>query len=278
MSRPNKVKKLRLALMDDQTHDVIWVLRSHKALFIFEIIIGLVLLCAIIFSLVAFTPLRTLIPGYPDANSRKATIQTALKVDSLQNVVSRWELYSGNLLRIVEGQEPLMIDSLVSLAAKPEYTDEQLAQMHRQDSLLRAMVIEEEQFQQSRLVKHSSIESMHFFTPLKGAVSGAFEAVTHPYLEITAPDNSPVMSVLEGTVISTLWTDAEGYEIFVQHSGELVSIYRHAQKILVRKGDRLTAGAPIALVGQSGSLSRERFQFELWYKGEAVDPSKYIKF
>lgn len=278
MAKQNKVKKLRLALMDDETHDVLWVLRSHKALFVFEIVVTVVVLCAIIFSLIAFTPIRTLIPGYPDANSRKATIQTALKVDSLQSVVSRWELYSGNLLRIVEGQEPLKIDSLVSLASKPEYTDEELLNMRRQDSLLREMVIQEEQFQQSRQSKKLSIESMHFFTPLKGAVSHGYEVLTHPYLEITAPANSVVMAVLEGTVISTLWTDAEGYEIFIQHADDLVSVYRHTQKILVRKGDKLASGASIALVGESGSLAGDHLQFELWYKGEAIDPTKYIKF
>lgn len=278
MAKQNKVKKLRLALMDDETHDVLWVLRSPKALFVFEIVVTIVVLCAIIFSLIAFTPIRTLIPGYPDANSRKATIQTALKVDSLQSVVSRWELYSGNLLRIVEGQEPLRIDSLVSLASKPEYTDEELLNMRRQDSLLREMVIQEEQFQQSRQSKKLSIESMHFFTPLKGAVSHGYEVLTHPYLEITAPANSVVMAVLEGTVISTLWTDAEGYEIFIQHADDLVSVYRHTQKILVRKGDKLASGASIALVGESGSLAGDHLQFELWYKGEAIDPTKYIKF
>jgi len=278
MSRQNKVKKLRLALMDDQSHDVLWVMRRPKGLFIFEIIVVLLLFCAAAFSLIAYTPVRTLIPGYPDSKTRRAAIQTALEVDSLQNVVSRWELYSGNLLRIVEGQEPLKVDSLVSMAAKSDVTEEDMRRMHEQDSLLRAMVTAEEQLAQSNKARRQTIETMHFFTPLKGAVSHGYESVTHPYLDVTAPANSVVMAVLDGTVISTGWSDSDGFELTLQHVDDIVTIYRHLQKILVKTGDKLNAGASMALIGESGSLSGDHLQFELWYKGEAVDPAKYIKF
>ena len=105
--------------MDDQSHDVLWVVSRSRAVLICEFITVLFLFAAVVFCIVAYTPLRTTIPGYPDAKTRRAAIQTALEVDSLQNIVSRWELYSGNLLRIVEGQEPLQLDSLVRMAARP---------------------------------------------------------------------------------------------------------------------------------------------------------------
>lgn len=279
MSRQNKVKRLRLALMDDQSHDALWVVSRRKGVFIMEVIAVLLLFSAAVFSIVAYTPIRTLIPGYPDAKTRRAAIQTALEVDSLQNVVSRWELYSGNLLRIVEGQEPLQIDSLVRMAAKPELTEDEIMRMHEQDSLLRVMVTAQEQSEAvSKSSRRLSIESMHFFTPLKGAVSHGFEPVTHPYLDVTAPANSVVMAALDGAVISAGWSDSDGFELMLQHEDDIVTIYRHLQKILVKTGDRLTAGASVALVGESGSLSGDHLQFELWYKGEAVDPTRFIKF
>ena len=41
----------------------------------------------------------------------------------------------------------------------------------------------------------------------------------------------------------------------------------------------MTAGAPIALVGNSGELTTgDHLHFELWYKGETVDPARYINF
>jgi len=274
MSRQNKVKKWRLALIDDQSHNPIWVLRRPKYIFISELVILILLFIAVIFSLIAYTPVRTLIPGYPDANTRRAAIQTALKVDSLQNTVARWELYSNNLLRIVEGQEPIKIDSLIKQAAAANSVSaEELTRLQQQDSILRALVAKEEEFEvSSKSTRKLTIEGMHFFTPLKGAVTRSFDPVAHPYMDINAPVNSVVMAVLDGTVISSEWSDESGFVVVLQHADDIVSIYRNNQKVLVRVGDKVAAGASIALAGGA------ELEFGLWYKGEAEDPSKYIKF
>ena len=120
---------------------------------------------------------------------------------------------------------------------------------------------------------------MHFFTPLKGVVSQGYDPLLHPYIDITAPANSVVMSVLDGTVINAGWSDDSGYTIQIQHSDDIVSIYKHNQKLLKKTGDKVTAGSPVALVGNTGALTTgDHLHFELWYRGEAVDPTKYINF
>ena len=48
---------------------------------------------------------------------------------------------------------------------------------------------------------------------------------------------------------------------------------------VVAVGDKVKAGTAIALVGNTGSTSTgDHLHFELWHKGEAIDPTKYIKF
>ena len=43
--------------------------------------------------------------------------------------------------------------------------------------------------------------------------------------------------------------------------------------------DKVKAGTPIALVGNTGTLSTApHLHFELWHKGEAINPAQYIKF
>ena len=123
------------------------------------------------------------------------------------------------------------------------------------------------------------IEGMHFFTPLKGVISQEFDKVTHPYVDVTAPANSVVMAVLDGTVIFAGWNDESGYTIQIQHENDIVSIYKHNSKLLKKTGDKITAGAPVAIVGGTGELSTgDHLHFELWYKGEAVNPTDYINF
>ena len=144
----------------------------------------------------------------------------------------------------------------------------------------RETVRKEEQFglsgQKDKVVP---LEGMHFFVPLKGVISNGYTPTLHPYVDITAPANSVVMSVLDGTVIFTGWTDDSGYTIQIQHSNDIVSIYKHNQKLMKRVGDKVSAGTSIALVGGGESLATgDHLHFELWYKGEAVDPVKYINF
>ena len=99
----------------------------------------------------------------------------------------------------------------------------------------------------------------------------------HPYVDISAPANTVVMSVLDGVVIFDGWTDGSDYSIILQHEGGIVSVYKHNGKLLHKTGDRVSSGTPIALVG--GSVEGdEHLRFELWYRGEVVDPAKYIVF
>jgi Membrane proteins related to metalloendopeptidases len=267
-----KPRSFRLSLVDDMTHRKLWVVHFTKAGFLVRVISAIVVLFAIVYALLAYTPLRTSIPGYPSAHTKRAAIQNAIRIDSLENVISRWEFYSENILRVIEGEAPLPVDSVVRLVDAAASEGRDAAFLAQRDSLLRDLVNREEQFGVTdREERALPIEGLHFFTPLKGVVSQGFESVLHPYVEINAPANSVVMSALEGTVVFDGWNDESGYTIAIQHSGDLVTVYKNNQKLLRKTGDRVSAGTSIALAG-------DRLHFELWYRGEAMDPAKYIVF
>ena len=255
-----------------------WSVRFTKVNFLVTVVTVVVCAAAVFYSIIAFTPIRTFIPGYPDSNARRAAIQNAILADSLENKMKVWEIYAVNLRKVLSGEEPMKIDSLINLGQAASASETDFSE--EKDSLLRQQVMEEEQFvlsgQKDRLLP---IEGMHFFTPLKGVISQGYDNVVHPFVDITAPANSVVKAALEGTVIFAGWTDAAGYTVQIQHSNDIITIYKHNQKLLKKTGDKVNAGAPIALVGSTGSLSTgDHLHFELWYKGEAVDPTKYINF
>ena len=279
-SREKKSKTFRLAFIDNKTHQHLVTLNFTRTTFFITVVSILVVLCAVIYSIIAFTPVRTFIPGYPDARSKRAAIQNAITIDSLENVIFRWELYSENLRRAVEGEEPVKIDSLIKAQNTSRSESLDMEKIARQDSLLREHVKEEEQFGISdRGRKDLPIEGLHFFTPLKGVVSQGYDPVIHPYIDIAAPEGSVVKATLDGTVIFAGWSDDAGHTIQIQHDGDIVSIYKHNEKLLKKTGDKVTAGTPIALVGNTGELTTgDHLHFELWHKGQTVDPTVYIKF
>lgn len=279
-SREKKSNTFRLAFIDDKTHQHLVTLHFTKTSFFITLVTIIVVLCAAIFSIIAFTPVRTFVPGYPDARSKRAAIQNAIRIDSLENVIFRWELYSENLRRAVEGEEPVKIDSLIKAKNSIQTEALDMAELARQDSLLREHVKEEEQFGiSSRGKRNLPIEGLHFFTPLKGVVSQGYDPAVHPYIDIAAAAGSVVKATLDGTVIFAGWSDDAGYTIQIQHDGDIVSIYKHNEKLLKKTGDKVTAGTPIAVVGNTGELTTgDHLHFELWHKGETVDPTLYIKF
>lgn len=283
MSKQKKhgiANNFRLTLVDDDTHDTLWSRKFTKMDALVAGITVVVVSISFIFCIIAFTPVRTLIPGYPNSQTKHDAILNAIRVDSLENVITKWELYSENLRRVVDGQEPLRIDSLMDVRSNAPEKVADPEDMARKDSLLRKEVADEDKFNlKSNPSRTLPIEGMHFFTPLKGVVSQGYDKALHPYIDITAPDNSVVMSVLDGTVISAGWTDTEGYTIRIQHEGDIISVYKHNQKLMKKTGDKVSAGTPIAILGGTGTLSDgEHLHFELWHNGEAVDPTKYISF
>ena len=271
-------RKYRAAIVDAATHQRLWSIVFTRPAIYAAIISLAVLLLVIFYLLVAFTPLRTFIPGYPDAQARRQAVQNAIRIDSLETQILQWELYTEDLKRVVAGEEPLLLDSLI-LGQQETGREADSVFLARRDSLLRVRVTEAEQFEVSGPRRNLPIEAISFYTPLKGVVSQGFDRTLHPYVDVTAPTGTAVMAVLDGTVVFAGWEEADGYTLAIQHKGDILSVYKRNEKLLKKAGDTVKAGTPVALVGSSGSLTKgDHLRFELWYDGEAVDPAAYISF
>ena len=233
------------------------------------------------FAITAFTPLRNLVPGYPTAAVRQEQETKEMKLDSLERCLYRWELYSENLRRVVAGEKPIQVDSLIR-KAQLEYRNDSTSKAIgvTADSTLRSFVTEEEKFELSGKNKTFSIEGLHFFKPVSGTVSKKFELAQHPYIDITAPEGSTVKSVLDGSVIYTDWNEADNWSIVIQHQNGIISIYKHNQTLLKKTSDKVSAGTSIAILGAGADINHTdtHLHFELWQDGTPLDPAAFINF
>ena len=265
-------KLYRLSLVDNDTHDVVKVMlisRMRATLIAIASVIGIILL---IYSIIAFTPLRSTIPGYPDAHSKKVALANAIKIDSLENIITRWDLYAENLSRVLSGEESVNFDSIIRRSSVNYLSSKSKAELSTRDSLLAESVRKAERFGVSRDAQKSlPVEGKHFFTPLKGAISSTFNAITSPGVSIASAKGSIVSSVLDGTVTYTAWNDNDKYTVIIQHNDNLMSIYSNIQNCRCKVGDVISAGTPIAVI-------EDNLYFELWHNGSPLDPLKYISF
>jgi murein DD-endopeptidase MepM/ murein hydrolase activator NlpD len=249
-----------------------------------------VLLVVLVIYLVAFTPLREYIPGYADVNVRKNLILFSQKTDSLSEALKERDAYMENLRRILSGsagksdsaasKKMLHADTL----SKQNHTAA-IAPPSHSDSLLRSEVESQDPYNLStnKIAASKSgdnINDYFFFCPLKGIITNGFTpAKGHYGIDIVAKENEAIKATLDGTVILSTWTLATGNVIIVQHSNNLLSVYEHNSVLLKKTGEYVKAGDVIAIIGNSGELTTgPHLHFELWYKGEAVNPQQYIAF
>ncbi len=274
--------KYRLVVMNDDTFEEKASLRlSPMNVFV---VIGSVLLIFIIgiIYLIAFTPLREYIPGYgSEINNRGKLEKLAKKADSLEKELYSKDQFIANFRNVMEGNLPA--DTFVQrLNVVPARFDTiRNLKVSREDSLLRKQIESGSAYEISVTDKNqltNSISNFFFFPPLKGTVTNTFDAVGKHYgVDIVAPKNEAVKATLDGTVIFASWTTEAGNVIAVQHTNNLVSVYKHNATLLKKPGDDVKAGEVIAFIGDSGELTTgPHLHFELWYNGRSVNPSEYI--
>ncbi|RMD69280.1 MAG: LysM peptidoglycan-binding domain-containing protein [Gammaproteobacteria bacterium] len=66
-----------------------------------------------------------------------------------------------------------------------------------------------------------------------------------------------------------------GKLIIIKHNENYLSAYAHNERLLVKEGDQVRAGQPIAVMGKTGT-DRVKLHFEIRYRGKPVDPLKFL--
>ena len=81
-------------------------------------------------------------------------------------------------------------------------------------------------------------------------------------------------------VILSTWTPTEGYLIYILHSDNYISVYKHYSPLAKHSGDKVKAGEVLGYTGVSKQNSSKQgvFKFELWYNGTPVNPENYLTF
>ncbi len=272
--------KYRLIVYNDNTFEEVLQFRLSRLNLIATIGTAVILLVFFVTTIIAFTPIRELIPGYPDGNMRRNILLNAIKLDSLQQEIAVKDRYLENINNIISGRKPDNVKTLEDTTGNKKVIS---FTRSKNDSALRRQIEEEERFNlslQSGASKNRDLSNLHFFTPIHGIVTNSFNPVeNHNGTDVVAPMNEVIKATLDGVVIMASWTLETGYVIQIQHSNDLVSVYKHCANLLKKSADNVSAGEAIAIIGNSGELTTgPHLHFELWHAGKSVNPEDYIIF
>ena len=126
------------------------------------------------------------------------------------------------------------------------------------------------------------IPSTDFTWPLKGNIVSSFQEASGDFrnkgIDIKGVDGEYVKASESGKVV---YSDTKmrgfGMTIIIDHGADTQTVYAYNSELLVKTGDRVKKGDPIAKVGSTGRAKTPTLHFEIRKNGEPVDPLKYLR-
>jgi murein DD-endopeptidase MepM/ murein hydrolase activator NlpD len=133
----------------------------------------------------------------------------------------------------------------------------------------------------------SAVDLAPVHKPMDGAprISSGFGNRTDPFtggrafhagIDFPAPRGTTVLSAGYGKVTFVGQRSGYGNVVEVTHTAGLVTRYGHLSAFLVKEGQVVETGTPIAKVGSTGRSTGPHLHFEVRRKEQAVDPNKYL--
>ena len=270
--------KYKLTITNENTLEEIVGIHVSKLNGVSVLLSAVTVIFLIASLIIVFTPLRNYLPGYMNTEVREQVVTNALRADSLLRILEHQRMYVMNIQDIISGN--IKADSVHSMDSLTVVRSEELMERTQAEDEFRKQYEETERYNLTTIDNAPAVTGLIFFRPTRGMISSGFDANQKHYgIDIAASPNESVLSTLDGTVILATYTADTGYVIQVQHNQNLVSVYKHCGSLLKKVGDTVKAGEAIALVGNTGeNTTGPHLHFEIWNKGRALDPAKYIVF
>ncbi len=271
--------RYRLIIYNDASYQNVLSFKLTRLGVFTVVFLSALFLISAVTLIIAYTPLKEMIPGYPSGKMRRQIIHSAILTDSLEQQLAIRDEFISNFQSLINGEIPVEPEEAFDTAIRLSQIE---FKNYNHDSVFHDKIIEEKLNLSlfGDASTNQNLNEIHFFTPLRGIIVSQFKvAANHFGIDVAGSENQRVSAVLDGTVVFSGWTTDAGYVIQIQHSNDLVSAYKHNSELLKTQGEKVKAGEAIAILGNSGELTTGyHLHFELWHKGVALDPENYIDF
>ena len=271
--------KYRLVILNESTYEEKISFKLNRLnVFVTGSVFAFVLI-VITTLIIAFTPLREYIPGYPSDQLKREANKLSGQVDAFSQELSQNSLYVSHISKVLKGEvhwDDVANDTIPeSFKVDPSTVDIALA---KEEVDLREEVVIEDKYNFFERSKIST--SALLYAPITGSLTNPYNAQNkHFGIDVVAPEGTTVKATADGTVIFAEWTANTGYVILLKHKEGLLSVYKHNKTLYKQQGDLVKVGEIIAEVGNTGHLTTgPHLHFELWSNGYPVNPIHYIDF
>ncbi len=120
-----------------------------------------------------------------------------------------------------------------------------------------------------------------FIWPAHGRLIATYgpagDGIHNDGINIAAAEGTPVLAADAG-VVAYAGNELRGYGnlILLKHAGGWMTAYAHNAALLVKRGDKVRRGQPIARIGNTGAVNEPQLHFEIRRGTRALDPVEYL--
>ncbi len=269
----------KVVVSSEDTFEEKFAFKASKINIFVLMLVYSVILISFTISIVFFTQLRELVPGYSSSDLLNRAFYLTQKTDSLERQIELNNKFYKSIEDVLSGKTEEFIER-DNIPIDSSLNEKNLFSIfpNSEDSILRNYVDSQDKF---NLTKNELvIENKMFFSPIKGDITQPFNfEENHFAIDVAADIGTPVKSILDGKILFSEWSVDTGHVIIVDHGDNIVSVYKHNSKSLKEQNDFVQAGEVIAYSGNQGSLSSgPHLHFELWKNGTPIDPEPLLNF
>ncbi len=178
--------------------------------------------------------------------------------------------------------------------ALSNYIDEKEAGITQLESIIKKVLEDKARFERElRIRKQQEALKTKSFKALKGQLPWPAEGriiakfgrqwnpklkttTENPGIDIKGQPGSAIRTVLGGVVTTITYIRGYGTTIIVDHGGGFYTVYSHVTNIQTVVDGQVRNGDVIAYMGDSGSINGSKLHFEIWGKGQKLDPEKWL--
>lgn len=213
--------------------------------------------------------------------------QLELEKDILDQTKENVELEQSTIEYFIEQKQQDIIAYQSDINNKEAAIEEYKALIKQQDEEIQALekAIEEEKKKLQGLKRTYDGGTFKFPLANYTRVSCDYGNRIHPSLNIphfhngvdfAAPKGTAIYAAYDGEVVAATYSPSMGNYVMIDHGDNLYTIYMHASTLKVSKGDVVSRGDTVALVGSTGNSTGNHLHFSVRKNGSYVSPWEYI--
>ena len=225
-------------------------------------------------------------------NKNKLKLESLLRRNISLKRDKQNQLSSLRKMRIKREKELRRIQQDKSALAN--YMQEKAAGVKQLESIIKKVLEDKARFEREERIRQQqeALKSKEFNLlkgqlpwPTEGRVISKFgkqwnsklkTTTDNPGIDIKGQPGSPIRSTMSGVVTTITYIRGYGTTIIIDHGGGFYTVYSHVTNIQTNVDSEVRSGDVIAYMGDSGSVNGSKLHFEVWGKGQKLNPEKWL--